>query len=78
LFAHVLHGLRLIELDTLGGSGSRGYGKVSFGEVTITDLNSQEKKIKVVDVPTDDIKFNEWVKKNFPVASNPSGNKEPL
>jgi CRISPR-associated protein Csm3 len=23
-------GLRLLELDSLGGSGSRGYGKVSF------------------------------------------------
>ncbi len=39
LFAHVLRGLRLIELDTLGGSGSRGYGKVSFGTVTIHKLD---------------------------------------
>lgn len=42
LFKHVLRGLRLIELDTLGGSGSRGYGKVSFGTVTIKYLDGKE------------------------------------
>ncbi len=36
LFNTLLKGLKLIELDTLGGSGSRGYGRVSFGEVMIT------------------------------------------
>ena len=30
LFGEVLHGLRLVELTGLGGSGSRGYGKVRF------------------------------------------------
>ena len=30
LFLDVLRGLRLIELTGLGGSGSRGYGKVRF------------------------------------------------
>jgi len=29
-FKYVLQGLKLIEMDTLGGSGSRGYGKVEF------------------------------------------------
>jgi CRISPR-associated protein Csm3 len=33
LFDMVLEGLRLIELDSLGGSGSRGYGKVRFVEL---------------------------------------------
>ncbi len=30
LFDYVLKGLALIQKDTLGGSGSRGYGKVTF------------------------------------------------
>jgi CRISPR-associated protein Csm3 len=28
-------GLRLLELDSLGGSGSRGYGKVKFNRLTL-------------------------------------------
>ncbi|MCG3168241.1 MAG: type III-A CRISPR-associated RAMP protein Csm3 [Rhodocyclaceae bacterium] len=35
LLATVLAGLRLIELDSLGGSGSRGYGKVKFNDLRI-------------------------------------------
>ena len=31
----VLKGLKLLELDSLGGSGSRGYGKVKFIELTV-------------------------------------------
>lgn len=31
----VLKGLRLLELDSLGGSGSRGYGKVAFQNLTV-------------------------------------------
>lgn len=31
----VLKGLRLLELDSLGGSGSRGYGKVEFCDLTV-------------------------------------------
>jgi CRISPR-associated protein Csm3 len=37
LFDYVLRGLALIQQDTLGGSGSRGYGKVSF--VDLRDEN---------------------------------------
>jgi CRISPR-associated protein Csm3 len=33
----VLAGLKLLELDSLGGSGSRGYGKVRFEKLTIDD-----------------------------------------
>lgn len=33
----VLAGLRLIELDSLGGSGSRGYGKVRFADLKLDD-----------------------------------------
>ncbi|WP_292980076.1 type III-A CRISPR-associated RAMP protein Csm3 [Nitrosomonas sp.] len=31
----VLLGLKLLELDSLGGSGSRGYGKLKFAELTL-------------------------------------------
>ena len=31
----VLKGLKLLELDSLGGSGSRGYGKVTFTKLTV-------------------------------------------
>lgn len=31
----ILKGLRLLELDSLGGSGSRGYGKVEFQQLTV-------------------------------------------
>ena len=30
LVAELLKGMRLLELDSLGGSGSRGYGKIRF------------------------------------------------
>jgi CRISPR-associated protein Csm3 len=26
----LLHGLKLLEMDALGGSGSRGYGRIAF------------------------------------------------
>lgn len=32
-----LKGLRLLELDSLGGSGSRGYGKVEFKDLTVNN-----------------------------------------
>jgi CRISPR-associated protein Csm3 len=35
LLPAVLAGLRLIELDSLGGSGSRGYGKVTFADLKL-------------------------------------------
>ncbi|GAB4415577.1 MAG: type III-A CRISPR-associated RAMP protein Csm3 [Sideroxydans sp.] len=35
LLPTVLVGLRLIELDSLGGSGSRGYGKVRFADLKL-------------------------------------------
>lgn len=39
----VLKGLRLLELDSLGGSGSRGYGKVEFQNLTV--VGKPEKKL---------------------------------
>ena len=33
----ILKGLRLLELDSLGGSGSRGYGKIEFKNLTVND-----------------------------------------
>ncbi len=38
LFKHVAEGLQLVVVDTLGGSGSRGYGKVAFDQLTLTNL----------------------------------------
>ena len=32
-FKVILDGLKLLELDYLGGSGSRGYGKVAFEDL---------------------------------------------
>jgi CRISPR-associated protein Csm3 len=34
-------GLRLLELDSLGGSGSRGYGKVKFHKLKLDDHDAQ-------------------------------------
>jgi len=39
----VLEGLKLIELDSLGGSGSRGYGKVQFVDLKINGKDWSEK-----------------------------------
>ncbi len=39
LLKEVLSGLKLLELDSLGGSGSRGYGKVVFQDLKIEGYN---------------------------------------
>lgn len=39
----ILKGLKLLEHDSLGGSGSRGYGKVSFKNLTVDGVSVQEK-----------------------------------
>lgn len=39
----ILTGLKLLEHDSLGGSGSRGYGKVKFKDLTIDGENIQDK-----------------------------------
>ena len=41
LLTTVLQGLKLLELDSLGGSGSRGYGKVKFVNVHIDGEDKQ-------------------------------------
>ncbi len=41
LLATVLQGLKLLELDSLGGSGSRGYGKVKFVGLAIDGQDKQ-------------------------------------
>ncbi len=41
LMATVLQGLKLLELDSVGGSGSRGYGKVRFVNLKINDVDKQ-------------------------------------
>ena len=37
----VLQGLKLLELDSIGGSGSRGYGKVKFVGLRINEIDAQ-------------------------------------
>jgi len=41
----ILLGLKLLEMDTLGGSGSRGYGKVKFNDIS-NDIKELKKKIE--------------------------------
>lgn len=41
LLPTVLAGLKLLELDSLGGSGSRGYGKIAFEGLTIDGQDRQ-------------------------------------
>ena len=41
LMTTVLQGLKLLELDSVGGSGSRGYGKVRFVNLKIDDVDKQ-------------------------------------
>ena len=38
----VLSGLKLLELDGLGGSGSRGYGKIRFENLKLNEEDIQE------------------------------------
>jgi CRISPR-associated protein Csm3 len=40
LLTTVLQGLKLLELDSIGGSGSRGYGKVKFAGLKIDDQDA--------------------------------------
>ncbi|MBI2412900.1 MAG: type III-A CRISPR-associated RAMP protein Csm3 [Deltaproteobacteria bacterium] len=48
LFRHVIKGLRLVELDALGGAGSRGCGQVTFsiktgeGEKNLSEINDTD------------------------------------
>jgi CRISPR-associated protein Csm3 len=42
LFQQVVDGLRMVEADALGGSGSRGYGRVAFEGLTLTSLETGE------------------------------------
>lgn len=43
LLTTVLQGLKLLELDSVGGSGSRGYGKVKFVNLQIDGADAQAK-----------------------------------
>ncbi len=47
LFDRVLDCLKLLENDTLGGSGSRGYGQVSFQDVHYTDLEGKQHMVDI-------------------------------
>jgi CRISPR-associated protein Csm3 len=43
LLRTVLKGMKLLELTGLGGSGSRGYGKIRFRDLVLDDASIQEK-----------------------------------
>jgi CRISPR-associated protein Csm3 len=43
LVSTLLAGMRLLELDSLGGSGSRGYGKVRFVDLRLDGADIQQK-----------------------------------
>ena len=43
LLSTVLQGLKLLELDSVGGSGSRGYGKVKFVGLKIDGTDGQSR-----------------------------------
>jgi CRISPR-associated protein Csm3 len=43
LMPFILSGLRLLELTGLGGSGSRGYGKIAFTGLSIDGEDLQDK-----------------------------------
>lgn len=49
LLEEILKGLRLLELSGLGGSGSRGYGKITFGALTLDgeDIQPQLGAVKI-------------------------------
>lgn len=42
LFKHVIDGLRYLQQDALGGSGSRGSGKIAFIELKIKDESAED------------------------------------
>lgn len=42
VLGRIFSGMKLLEMDSLGGSGSRGYGKIRFESVTVNQENRQE------------------------------------
>lgn len=47
---HLACGLNLLELDYLGGHGSRGYGRVAVSDITIEPFFLQDKNTKGIDL----------------------------
>ena len=45
----VYSGLRLLEMDSLGGSGSRGYGKVEFRDIKVDGIQLPRSEFEKVD-----------------------------
>ena len=50
MLAYVKKALRLLELDTLGGSGSRGYGKVAFDNLHIVHQDGTFDRVNLQEV----------------------------
>jgi CRISPR-associated protein Csm3 len=49
-FNTVLKAMRLLELDALGGSGSRGCGQIKFKDIVIDDESKDESFLKSIEV----------------------------
>jgi CRISPR-associated protein Csm3 len=49
-FSTVLKAMRLLELDALGGSGSRGCGQVKFKDIVIDDESKDESFLESIEV----------------------------
>ena len=47
-FKTLLKGMRMLELDSLGGSGSRGYGKIEF--INLKKDNTEEIDLKKINI----------------------------
>lgn len=43
LFSQLIKGLKLLEMDAIGGSGSRGYGRIRFQDLKMDGQNYMEK-----------------------------------
>ncbi len=49
LFDTIFKCMRLLEKDTLGGSGSRGYGQIKFAQLKVTRLDGSQEDITLDD-----------------------------
>ncbi len=56
--AWLLQGLGLLEQDALGGSGSRGYGRISFENLTLTGPAGKDVRIDDNETPLQALRFS--------------------
>lgn len=61
-YRYIPRALELLEMDCLGGNGSRGYGKVSFSSIKLTDPDHTDHKDSFENVA----EFIEYAEKLYP------------